>query len=221
MAELFQTLGTETVVVDPSELEMSKRGVFFCNRPIDLIYNRHCDFYLEGAELAGLRAAYLARQVCLTPNPRAYGLLADKRRMTCWSDRHCLELLGLEPKVQHLLLNLIPTTKLLSTMGKERVWSERKQWVMKPATGSGSRGVLLGKSVSRKRYNELDDMTTLVQEWIPPSHTEPILPEVEGMKIDIRLFVYRHRLLGVGARVYRGQVTNLRNGGGFAPVRIK
>lgn len=37
----------------------------------------------------------------------------------------------------------------------------------------------------------------------------------------LRLFAYRNRLLGVGARLYRGQVTNLRTpGGGYAPVRI-
>ncbi len=43
----------------------------------------------------------------------------------------------------------------------------------------------------------------------------------QEFKMDLRLFVYRNHLLGVGARLYQGQVTNLRTeGGGFAPVRI-
>ncbi len=41
------------------------------------------------------------------------------------------------------------------------------------------------------------------------------------MKTDLRLYAYRNRVLGVTARLYRGQVTNLRTpGGGFARVRI-
>jgi hypothetical protein len=41
------------------------------------------------------------------------------------------------------------------------------------------------------------------------------------MKTDLRLYAYRNRVLGVTARLYRGQVTNLRTpGGGFARVKV-
>ena len=41
------------------------------------------------------------------------------------------------------------------------------------------------------------------------------------MKTDLRLYAYRNRVLGVTARLYHGQVTNLRTpGGGFARVRL-
>ncbi len=41
------------------------------------------------------------------------------------------------------------------------------------------------------------------------------------MKTDFRLYFYRDRILGLAARLYQGQVTNLRTpGGGFAPVLV-
>ena len=41
------------------------------------------------------------------------------------------------------------------------------------------------------------------------------------MKTVFPLYVHQSRVLGVAARLYRGQVTNLRTpGGGFAPVRL-
>jgi hypothetical protein len=41
------------------------------------------------------------------------------------------------------------------------------------------------------------------------------------MKTDLRLYVYRDQALGVTARLYHGQVTNLRTpGGGFARVKV-
>jgi len=58
-----------------------------------------------------------------------------------------------------------------------------------------------------------------VQRLVPPSTTE--VPGYGPMKTDLRLYAYRDRVLGVTARLYRGQVTNLRTeGGGFAAVRV-
>ncbi len=85
-ADLFRGWGVPTEIVEPTRLQASADGVWLDGHPVDLVYNRHCDFYLENAAMAGLRQAYLARKVCLTPNPHMYGLLADKRRMILWSD---------------------------------------------------------------------------------------------------------------------------------------
>ena len=41
----------------------------------------------------------------------------------------------------------------------------------------------------------------------------------ETRKVDVRLYVYDHRILLTAARLYQGQTTNFRTpGGGFAPV---
>ncbi|MBF0460651.1 MAG: hypothetical protein HQL87_04570 [Magnetococcales bacterium] len=216
MRDLFLAWGVEATLADPGALHMSEEGVFWQGKPVDLIYNRHCDFYLESPALAGLRAAYLAGRVCLTPNPHSYGLLADKRRLILWSDETLLRHLGMTDRERATLGAVVPFCRLLAQMEPESVWLERKRWVFKPVTAFGSRGVLLGDSISRQRFQALDLQTTLVQEFMPPSR----VPNTR-LKMDWRLFVYRNELLGVAPRLYQGQVTNFREpGSGYAPVRL-
>ena len=218
-AELFRNWGVPAEVVDPRQLQASAAGVRLEGQPIDLIYNRHCDFYLEGDSMRGVREAYLARKVCLSPNPHMYGLLADKRRMVTWSDPDIRRTFSLTDSEQQLLGRVLPASTLLADHDPAEVWSARKRLVFKPVDSFGSRGVLLGEKISRKRFDELPPETTLVQEMVPPSMTE--VPYAEPMKTDLRLYAYRSRVLGVTARLFRGQVTNLRTpGGGFARVRV-
>ncbi|MBF0294970.1 MAG: hypothetical protein HQL96_07245 [Magnetococcales bacterium] len=217
-AALLTAWGCETVIADPAALTMNESGVFWQSRRVEMIYNRHCDFYLESAPLAGLAAAWRNRRVCLSPNPRQYGLLADKRRMILWSDAEALRSLGLSAPAIAFLTRHVPRTRLLATLSLDQAWRERNQSVFKPSVGFGSKGVLLGNKISRVRFHELDPATTLVQQFIPPSLTR--VGETT-LKTDIRLYCYRDRPLGVAARVYQGQVTNFRlPGNGFLPVRI-
>ena len=218
-AELFTAWGVPTEIIEPQRLEASAAGVRLDGRPVDLVYNRHCDFYLASDAMAGLRQAYLAGTVCLTPNPHMYGLLADKRRMILWADPQQRAAWHLSAHDDQLLEQVVPETRLLGELDLEQVWSDRRQLVFKPADSFGGKGVLIGEKVSRKRFDQLPAATTLVQEMIPPSMTESV--DQEPMKTDLRLYAYRNRVLGVTARLYRGQVTNLRTpGGGFARVRL-
>ncbi|NLC70928.1 MAG: hypothetical protein GX751_06165, partial [Desulfuromonadaceae bacterium] len=181
---------------------------------------RHTDFYLESGELAGIRRAYLTGKVCLSPNPFSYALLADKRRLPLWSDGRFLSECGLGKNLIDLFMRLIPESRLLADADPEEIWRTRAEWVFKPVTRFGSRGVILGKKISRKRFMEFDPAGTLLQRYSPPSLTE--IPGEEPMKTDLRLFAYRDRVIGILARLYRGQVTNMRTpGGGFAVVEWK
>lgn len=206
-------------IVDPQQLESGAKGVFLEGKQVDLIYNRHCDFYLETEVMSGIRDAYRNGTVCLTPNPFTYGLLADKRRLACWTNPELLEKSGLDERSREIILRLIPESRLMSDMDLEQLWPERKQWVLKPAVLHASRGVLLGSSVSRNRFNKFVPDETIVQRYVPPTITETSSGQ---LKTDYRLFVYRRRVLGVAARLYRGQVTNMRTeGGGFAAVKLE
>ena len=216
-ATLFEDWGVPTFIVAPEALQADSTGVFFDGQRIDLVYNRHCDFYLNEPAMSGLRQAYLARAVCLTPNPHAYGLLADKRRLALWSDPDMAARLPLSSRDRALLRDTVPASVLLGNDNREQFWGERRNWVFKPVDRFGSRGVLLGEKISRKRFYELPANLTLVQRLVPPSLTE--VADSGPMKTDLRLYAYRNRVLGLTARLYRGQVTNLRTpGGGFAPV---
>ena len=219
-ADLFRSWGVPTEIVEPQRLQASADGVSLDGQPVDLVYNRHCDFYLASGEMAGLRQAYLAGKVCLTPNPHMYGLLADKRRMILWSYSACHAAWQLSGADDRLLDQVVPGTWLLAGLDPQQVWSDRKQLIFKPVDSFGGKGVLLGEKISRKRFEQLPAAMTLVQEMVPPSMTEGVDQQVP-MKTDLRLYAYRNRVLGVTARLYRGPVTNMRTpGGGFARVRI-
>jgi len=222
--EIFRDLFADwcqccSAIVDPAQLEAGAKGVFLDGKPVDLIYNRHCDFYLETEVMAGIRDAYRNGTVCLTPNPFTYGLLADKRRLACWTDPELLEAAGLDARSREAILRMIPQSRIMSDMDLEELWQTRKEWVLKPAVLHASRGVLVGSSISRKRFNEFVPDETVVQRFVPPTLVDSPAGE---MKTDFRLFVYRRQVLGVAARLYRGQVTNLRTeGGGFAAVDLR
>ncbi|MGR9087120.1 MAG: hypothetical protein ACU841_08610 [Gammaproteobacteria bacterium] len=216
---LFRQAGIETTIADPEAILADTRGLTIDGRRIDMIYNRHCDFYLNTAALQTIRKAWLNAQVCLSPNPHSYGLLADKRRMVLWSDSELMQGFGLNRRELSVLAEMIPETRLLNSLTPEDVWRTRKRWVFKPDTGYASRGVYVGEKLTRHKLAELDPDNTLIQQRIPPSVTRA--DDGRSFKTDIRLFTYQDRTLALSARMYQGQVTNLRTeGGGFARVRL-
>lgn len=218
-ALMFEKAGIETVIAPPEAVEAQEGGLALGGKPVEMVYNRHCDFYLNSSSLDHIREAYLKRQVCLSPNPRAYGLLADKRRMTLWCRPALMRSFGVSDAELSILAETIPETLLLRELSAEEAWRTRKQWVFKPDTGYGSRGVYVGEKLTRHKLGELDPENTLIQRRIPPSMTQG--EPRQAFKTDYRLFAYRDRILGLAARIYQGQVTNLRTeNGGFAKVRL-
>jgi len=218
-AGLFQRIGIDVVIIDPAEIEAKEAGLYFQGRRIDLIYNRHCDFYLKSDEMRVVDNAWKKQLVCLTPNPRVYGLLADKQRMVDWSNSEVLNEL-LPPKLARYVKEAVPQTQLLSSFAKDSLWAERKKWVFKPANGYASRGVYVGNKLTKNKFNSLDPQQTLVQRYIKPS-VVAVSDEIK-FKTDFRLFVYRKETLAVSARLYQGQVTNLRTkNGGFCRVNVQ
>ncbi|MCK5354917.1 MAG: hypothetical protein KAJ63_07335 [Methyloprofundus sp.] len=217
-AQLFEQAGIKTVIIDPSEIEAKNSQLYYQDQVIDLIYNRHCDFYLYTAQMQAIAAAWQQQSVCITPNPRVYGLLADKQRMVDWSNPELFNNL-LPPKIAARLQLAIPDTQLLQSLSKESVWSVRKQKVFKPTTSYASRGVYIGDKLTKNKFNSFDPQKTLVQQRIKPVIS--ITPDGEKFKTDFRLFVYRNTIINVCARLYQGQVTNLRTPkGGFSKISL-
>ncbi len=219
-ARMFENWGVPTAIVDPSELMIENDRVLLRGKPVDMIYDRHCDFYLENPIMDSIKSAYLARTVCLTPNPRTYGLLGDKRRLVLLSNSESLLQLGLDKATTDFITSIVPESFMLSQLDSEKIWYQRRQWVFKPVNKYGSRGVIMGSSLRQNRFSSLPLDETLVQRLIKPSLTHCENNE-KPLKTDIRLFAYRDRVLGIGVRVYRGQVTNFQEpGSGYAAVRI-
>ncbi len=223
MRALFERAGIAAQICDTSAL-LWRDGVLTQNGDaVDIVYLRDTDFTLETPRTAALRAAYLARAVVVTPSPREYFLLADKRRLALLSSRAALTAAGASTEEAALLAEVVPETRLLAELDAEAVWRERRSWVFKPATAFGSRAVYRGDKISRKRFDEVRPVPGyLVQRHVEPG--EVTVETSEGptaMKFDVRAYAYQGEILLLGARVYQGQVTNLRSpGGGFSAICV-
>ncbi len=106
----------------------------------------------------------------------------------------------------------------MSSRSTAEWFGDRKHWVFKPVSGHGSRGVYVGKSISRKRLAELPAEQYLAQEYVPHPVVER---DSDEWKYDLRFFADRGEIIGSAARVFQGQVVGMRtSGSGFAPVQI-
>lgn len=221
---LFEAAGIEARICDTAALvRAAGGGIRLGGESIDLVYLRDTDFLLETPRSAALRAAYLADEVVVTPAPREHHLLANKARLAIFSDPEALLSLGAAPAAAALLGRIVPETRTLAALGLERAWSERREWVFKPGAGFASRGVYRGDKISRKKLEEI----VAAGGYLAQRHIEPGAISVETdsgtqrMKFDVRAYAYRDEVLLLGARVYQGQVTNLRTpGGGFSAICV-
>jgi hypothetical protein len=224
MRALFERRGIEARICDTGALAVAGDGrLALAGEPVDLVYLRDTDFTLESPRAAALRAAYLARAVVVTPAPREYFLLADKRRLALLSSPVALAALGATAEERALLGEVVPETRLVAELDPEEVWRERRRWVFKPATAFGSRAVYRGDKISRKRFDEVRQVPGyLVQRHVEPGEIDVETSEgPSAMKFDVRAYAYRDQILLLGARVYQGQVTNLRSpGGGFSAICV-
>ncbi len=220
---LFEEAGIRAEICDTEELVRTRDGLALRGSPVDLVYLRDTDFTLAAPRSAALRAAYLAREVVVTPAPREHHLLANKRRLALFSSPEALSSLGVTDDDARFLAEVVPETRSLIELGSERAWRERKSWVFKPCASFGSRAVYRGDKISGRKFDEIAGDS----DYLAQRRVEPGLVEVDtsdgrrAMKFDVRAYAYRGAVLLLGARIYQGQVTNLRSaGGGFSAICV-
>ncbi|MDR2165631.1 MAG: hypothetical protein LBO79_08480 [Zoogloeaceae bacterium] len=219
---IFAEAGWRAVIADPSELSWDGERLRHATGPVDIVYNRLTDFTLADPAHAALRAAWMAGQVALTPHPRTHALYADKRNMTLLSNPGWLEQAGVPATLRTRLLAGIPRTTRVRPEDGETLWQARKTLFFKPASGFGSRAAYRGDKLTRKVFGEILAGDYVAQVFAPPSTRRVrIAGRDVVLKLDLRQYVYRGRLQLAAARLYQGQLTNMRTpGGGFAAVTI-
>jgi len=217
-AEVLREDGRQVFLVSPENIERRDDGLYVENQRLDGIYNRHTDFYLETPDLVHIRDALMAKQVKLNPHPRSYALLGHKARMVDWWREGLLEACVPREQVQ-MIRSVVPEIHMLSEMDADELWLSRKQWVFKPSARHGGKGVVLGKSMSRKRFATLDLQDTVVQAFVPAS---VVTHDAVDYKFDIRLYMHGATLIGMAGRLWRGQVTNFREeGSGWTKICVQ
>jgi hypothetical protein len=209
---LFKSWGWNSRILDYRELLQ----VF---QP-DFVYNRHTDFFLSDPANQLLREKFLAKKVCLSPNPFEYFLLADKQRLIDWLIPGFLQAQGLSDSELNLLQTCLPKSLDVTPENASEIWSQRKNLFFKPKNSFGSKQSFRGESISRKAFKETLGESMIAQEFIAaPERVFETPTGQQTFKYDLRCYAYKGRLQMVVARLYQGQVTNLRTPlGGFAPV---
>lgn len=216
-ANAFREHGVDCVVRAPEELSFGPHGLADAHGRIDMVYNRLTDFALEEALYADLRHAYLAREVALTPHPRAHALFADKRNLAVLGDPALLGGFGIDAGSTALLAQVIPPTVEVVPGNRDALWAARNGYFFKPAAGFGSRGSYRGDKLTRRTWESMASATYIAQAFAPPSMR--IVHGGQSLKADVRCFASEAGVLLFAARLYQGQTTNMRTpGGGFAAV---
>lgn len=186
----------------------------------DFIYNRNTDFFFTSEDTVALKSWYESRESCVSPNPFEYFLLADKQRLIDWRSPGFLEKMNLSESHRNSLLNGVPLCYDSTIISTEEIWAQRKSLFFKPKNAYGSKQSYRGSSISRKTFENLLTEDIIAQEFIPAPEIAYETPEgVQSFKYDLRCYAYGDQLQLVMARVYQGQVTNLKSPyGGFALV---
>jgi len=216
--ELFRRHGYRAEICSPEELVRKQDRLWLGENPVDFIYNRLTDFSLQESAHDVLRAAYLAGEVVMSPHPRAHALYADKRNLSVLGNRKFLETSGANQVSIDVLMAAIPHTQLVTPQNREAMWTHRRGLFFKPAAGFGSKASYRGDKLTRKVWNEIEGGTYVAQEIVVPSERH-LKTDSDPLKVDIRCYAYRGKVILYAARMYQGQTTNFRtSGGGFAPV---
>ena len=210
--QLFQGWGFDTRIQDLTDVDQNS----------NFIYNRYTDFGLTEAKSVKLRKLYLNKEACFSPNPYEYFLLADKQRMIDLRNLDFVTQLNLSDDDKSILWRHLPRAEELVPATAEKIWSERKGLFFKPKNSFGAKQSFKGASISRRAFDELPAKGFIAQEYVAAPERKFFTPEGEqSFKFDLRFYAYRDRVQSVVARLYQGQVTNLRTPfGGFAPVSL-
>ena len=212
LATLMRDNGVRVDVADASQLELTDGRLMLGGEPVQHIYWRSTDFDLSAPEHAATRQAWDAGAVSLAPSPLAWAAIADKQRLVELSRRPILA------RDDDGLSFEIASTVPLDTQPAEAWYAQRRGWVFKPASGHASKGVYVGKRISRSKLQSLMGHGYLAQRYAPHPAVDR---DGEAWKYDLRFFADRGQVIGVCARVFQGQVVGMRAAGsGIASVQI-
>lgn len=213
LAKLIRPFAQDVRVLDAAEIEYRDGRLRHGDQAIDRLYWRSTDFLLAESAHADVRRAVREGTTVLAPSPGAYEAIADKRRFVEWSAQT-----ELSRDVESGLVFRLAETLPMAARSASDWYADRRDWVFKPISGYASRGVYVGKSVSRRKLDELPAAEYLAQRYAP----HPVIDrDGREWKYDVRFFADRGQVIGAAARVFHGQVVGLREpGSGFAPIRV-
>lgn len=215
-------LGVSAEIAEVKDLGLSSdKKITYQQKPIDFIYNRHTDFKFE--EHPALLEAYIHGGTIISPNPRGYELLADKKRLVEFSAGLLDQVESQENfKLSALRSALLETKKFSEFSSIDELWSQRSKYFFKPPNMFGGKSVYRGKSISRTVFQRIYDGEYIAQEFAPPGEFTGHHDGQElKFKYDLRFYFFADQIHQGLARLYQGQLTNLQTlYGGLTPLKF-
>lgn len=220
-AVALEARGIAVDILDVAMLRREHGRLLGPNGPIDMVYNRLTDFELTTPASQTLRNAWQNGEFVLAPNPDVYRSFADKRHLITLSDAERVAGLAAACGTDaDTVLSTVPPTEILNADNAQRLWAERRDYVFKPSSGFGSRGVYRGDKISGSKWREILDQGYLAQRFAEPSQRSLQLSGgIMPFKVDVRVWTHGIEPVSAAARLYAGQVMGFRSeGAGFAPI---
>jgi glutathionylspermidine synthase len=235
--EYFERQGFNGFFTEPWDLEYDGNVLSHKGKPINIIYRRGVidDLSKNVDRTKPLKAAIQDGNICVI-NPLRAKLGDNKNLLHLLSDDRMQEVL--DDRQREYVRKHIPWTRVLregsaSYQGLtvdlfEYVSGNRDNFVIKPNSEYGGKGVVVGREADTKTWYETLEKSTsqrmVVQEYVPvPEEEYPVLePDLhfEKKKVNHNFFVFDGSYVGGFARISDSTVINVSKGGGLVPFMV-
>lgn len=236
--DYFIEKGVEANIIDARDFEYRNGKLYSNGVHFNMIHRGlRAEFFLKyPKELKDLHKGIQNRSVCMVNSFRA----------TIGSEKSMLSFIS-NPINSHyfteeqnkVIKKHIPWTRKFDetiTMSKEGeevtlktyMISNREHLVIKPATGAGGYGVMVGKSTDQMKWNSVVENYSGDPGWIVQDYTEiptvklPVIRKnkivFENKFLNISPYVFNGKYVGSLGRVSDKDVINVSSGGGIIPI---
>lgn len=200
----IQKMGRQAVIVTPADLRY-RRCLTAAGRPLHLIYRRlvTSDALEHWAALAPLLKSYRAGKIRMVGSFRSE-LLHNKAVLTLLHDPRIRK--KLSPAARALIDRHVPKAFVLTKETAEAARTSKNRWVIKPLDSYGSRGVTVGRAVSRAKWiRALKDAygggRYLLQEYVrapvdPVARLVRNRPKISLEMTSVGFFLYDGKMAG-------------------------
>jgi uncharacterized circularly permuted ATP-grasp superfamily protein len=228
-AEHFHRAGVTCSVVDPRMLEFNGTHLMHGLARVDLVYRRLLvqDILQHPEETGALVAAYRAGAICMVNSLRTC-LLHSKALFALMHHPDFQE--HLTASERRVVQDHVPFTVRLSPSAPppadalREALAQPDQWVLKPATGHGGIGVVLGWEASQGDWENAlaRDTPHVLQRRVP--HVVLPFPDarddfrLHDCVVDLDPFLIRGRLAGFLCRLSESHLANVTQGASVVPV---
>src|SRR5690606_773918 len=142
----------ETLITDPSSVNIKNQKLCYQDKTIPFIYNRLTDFFFTERKHAALLNAFKKQYAVFTPNPLSAFCYAAKEQLCFLSDDHFLSDMRVHKEDSISILTHLPRTLPISAFDPADLCKNKYKYLFKPSIGYGSKGVYSGAKLTQKTF---------------------------------------------------------------------